>query len=93
MVIFRQIEKERVIKIESYTDSRDSRNYNLSLSSKRRKSTREYLHTRGIERNKIESAKGFGEDTLLNHCNNANRYKCIKEKYQLNSHSCFYIVK
>ena len=83
---------EMVIKIESHTDSRGSRNYNRYLSDRRAKSTRNYLYTRGIERARIQSAIGFGEDTLLNHCNDANRYKCTEEEHQLNRRSYFYIV-
>ena len=83
---------EMVIKIESHTDSRGSRNYNRSLSDRRAKSTRNYLYTRGIERIRIQSATGFGEDTLLNHCDDANRYKCTEEEHQLNRRSYFYIV-
>ena len=82
-----------VIKIESHTDSRGSRSYNRSLSDRRAKSTREYLYSRGIERYRIESAIGFGEDNLLNHCDDANRYKCTEEEHQLNRRSYFYILK
>ena len=83
---------EMVIKIESHTDSRGSKNYNRSLSDRRAKSTRNYLYTRGISKDRIQSAIGFGEDTLLNHCDDANRYKCTEEEHQLNRRSYFYIV-
>ena len=84
---------EMVIKIESHTDSRGSSSYNRSLSDRRAKSTRDYLYTRGIERYRIQSAIGYGEDQLLNHCNDANRYKCSEEEHQMNRRSYFYIVK
>ena len=83
---------EMVIKIESHTDSRGSRNYNRSLSDRRAKSTKAYLHTQGIEIHRIQSATGFGEDNLLNHCDDANRYKCTEEEHQQNRRSYFYIV-
>jgi len=84
---------EMIIKIESHTDSRGSKTYNRSLSDRRAKSTRDYLVTRGIKYNRIKSAIGFGEDQLLNHCDDANRNKCTEEEHQLNRRSYFYIVE
>ncbi|MEM9679621.1 MAG: OmpA family protein [Bacteroidota bacterium] len=80
-----------VIKIESHTDSRGSDRYNMKLSDRRAKSTRDYIISRGIESNRIESAKGYGETQLLNKCSNG--VKCSKEEHQLNRRSYFYIVK
>jgi len=84
---------EMVIKIESHTDSRATRAYNRVLSDNRAKSTRSYLISRGIASNRIESAIGYGEDRLLNHCDDANMKKCSEEEHQLNRRSYFYIVK
>lgn len=80
-----------VIKIESHTDSRGSDKYNMKLSDRRAKSTRDYLVSRGIEENRLESAIGYGESQLLNKCSNG--VKCSKEEHQLNRRSYFYIVK
>ena len=80
-----------VIKIESHTDSRGSDRYNMKLSDRRAKSTRDYLLSREIEPNRVESAIGYGETQLLNKC--ANGVKCSKEEHQLNRRSYFYIVK
>ncbi|MEO1033516.1 MAG: OmpA family protein [Bacteroidota bacterium] len=80
-----------VIKIESHTDSRGGDRYNMRLSDRRAKSTRDYIISRGIEANRIESAIGYGESQLLNKC--ANRVKCTEEEHQLNRRSYFYIVK
>lgn len=80
-----------VIKIESHTDSRGGERYNMRLSDRRAKSTREYLISRGIEANRIESAIGFGESQLLNKCSNG--VKCSDEQHQLNRRSYFYILK
>ncbi|MFL0139168.1 OmpA family protein [Tenacibaculum maritimum] len=82
-----------VIRIESHTDSRGSKGYNRRLSDKRAKSTRDYLISRGIEGSRIASAIGYGEDQLLNHCDDAHRNKCSEEEHQLNRRSYFYIVK
>jgi len=80
-----------VIKIESHTDSRGSDKYNMKLSDRRAKSTRDYLLSREIEASRIESAIGYGESQLLNKCSNG--VKCSKEEHQLNRRSYFYIVK
>lgn len=80
-----------VIKIESHTDSRGSDRYNLKLSDRRAKSTRDYLLSRGISADRIESAIGYGETQLLNKC--SNKVDCTEEEHQLNRRSYFYILK
>lgn len=81
---------EMIIKIESHTDSRGGDRYNMRLSDRRAKSTRDYIISRGIEAQRIESALGFGESQLLNKCSNG--IKCSEEEHQLNRRSYFYIV-
>ncbi|NNC46023.1 MAG: OmpA family protein, partial [Winogradskyella sp.] len=80
-----------VIKIEAHTDSRGSDRYNLKLSDRRAKATRDYIISRGIDSSRIESAIGYGETQLLNQC--ANRVKCSEEEHQVNRRSYFYILK
>lgn len=82
---------QMVIKIESHTDSRNSDAYNLSLSDRRAKSTRDYITSQGIEANRIESAEGFGESQLINNCTNG--VTCSESEHQLNRRSEFIIVK
>ena len=82
-----------IIKIESHTDSRGDKEYNRNLSDRRAKSTRDYIVSRGISANRIESAIGYGEDKLLNNCDDANATKCTKEQHQKNRRSYFYILK
>ncbi|WP_223033566.1 OmpA family protein [Hanstruepera marina] len=79
-----------VIKIESHTDSRGSDRYNMKLSDRRAKSTQEYLYSRGIATERIESAIGYGETQLVNECSNG--VKCSKEKHQENRRSKFIIL-
>ncbi|MEM9000956.1 MAG: OmpA family protein, partial [Bacteroidota bacterium] len=79
-----------VIKIESHTDALGSRQYNKFLSDKRAKSTKDYLISKGIDSDRIESAIGYGEEHLLNDCNDNNR--CGKEKHRQNRRSEFIIV-
>ncbi|MFY7670400.1 OmpA family protein [Tenacibaculum sp. MEBiC06402] len=83
---------EMVIRIESHTDSRGTRQYNRWLSDKRAKSTRDYIISRGIASERIQSAVGFGEDRLLNNCRNTSKTKCTEEEHQKNRRSYFYIV-
>ena len=82
-----------VIKIESHTDSRGGKTYNRKLSDRRAKSTRDFIISRGIQSYRIESAIGYGEDNLLNHCDDKNSRKCSEEEHQLNRRSYFYIVR
>uniref|UniRef100_UPI00263572C6 OmpA family protein n=1 Tax=uncultured Formosa sp. TaxID=255435 RepID=UPI00263572C6 len=79
------------IKIESHTDSRGPDNYNLTLSDKRAKSTRDYILSREIDPSRIESAIGYGETQLVNGC--ANGVKCTKEEHQDNRRSKFIILE
>ncbi|MGB1308618.1 MAG: OmpA family protein, partial [Oceanihabitans sp.] len=59
-----------IIKIESHTDSRGKDAYNEKLSDRRAKSTRDYIISKDIAYNRIESAIGFGEKQLVNECSN-----------------------
>lgn len=80
-----------VIKIEAHTDSRGRDNFNMRLSDKRAKSTRDYLFSRGISKDRIQSAIGYGESQLLNKCSNG--VKCTAAEHQKNRRSYFYIIK
>ncbi|WP_299184355.1 OmpA family protein [uncultured Aquimarina sp.] len=80
-----------VIKIESHTDSRSPDDYNLALSDRRAKSTREYIISQGINSSRIESAIGYGETQLINNC--GNETPCSEADHQLNRRSEFIITK
>lgn len=84
---------DMIIKIESHTDSRATKLYNRRLSDRRAKSTKKYILSRGIAPNRIISAIGYGEEQLLNDCDDANMFKCTEEEHQLNRRSYFIIVK
>lgn len=81
---------QMVIKIESHTDSRGSSVYNKYLSDRRAKSTRDYIISKGIAPERIQSAIGYGEEQLLNECNGSVR--CTEQKHYLNRRSEFIIV-
>ncbi len=79
-----------VIKIESHTDSRGKKAYNKYLSDRRAKSTREYIISKGIAPERIESAIGYGEERLLNECDGS--VACTEKQHFLNRRSEFIIV-
>ncbi len=79
-----------VIRIESHTDSRGKDDYNLDLSDKRAKATRDYIIEKGIDANRILSAIGYGETKPLNHCKNG--VKCSEEEFAINRRSNFIVV-
>ncbi|WP_054850895.1 OmpA family protein [Olleya sp. ITB9] len=79
-----------IIKVESHTDSRGRDKYNLKLSDRRAKSTRDYLFSRGIATERIQSAIGYGESQILNECKNG--VKCTDKKHEENRRSKFIIT-
>ena len=80
-----------IIKIEAHTDSRGRDAYNEKLSDRRAKSTRDYIISRGIATERLESAIGYGEKQLLNECSNG--VKCSEAEHQLNRRTEFIIIK
>lgn len=80
-----------VIKIESHTDSRGKDAYNMILSDRRAKATRDYIVSRNIAPERIQSAIGYGESKLINKCKNG--VKCTEEEHQENRRSKFLILK
>ncbi len=81
-----------IIKIESFTDCRGSRDYNRKLSDKRAKSTRDYIISQGIKKERIQSAIGYGEDKPRVDCGSKCR-KCTEKDHKRNRKSKFIIVK
>ncbi|HBI40684.1 MAG TPA: hypothetical protein DDY16_07040 [Tenacibaculum sp.] len=77
-----------IIRIESHTDSRGTTNYNKTLSQKRANSTRDYILSRGIAPERIESAIGYGESQLISDC----KSDCSEEQHEKNRRSYFYIT-
>jgi outer membrane protein OmpA-like peptidoglycan-associated protein len=77
------------IKIASGTDSRGPSPYNLGLSERRVKATRDYLLSLGIDTNRL-STEAYGEDSLLNECDD-NTY-CSEAKHRINRRSEFDLI-
>ena len=76
------------IKVNAHTDSRGNDVYNLWLSQKRAQSTVAYMISKGISADRLDG-EGFGEERLMNECENGVR--CSNEKHQLNRRSEFII--
>ncbi|WP_350286751.1 OmpA family protein [uncultured Croceitalea sp.] len=81
---------DMVIKIESHTDAIGPKAYNEQLSDRRAKATRDYLLSQGIDKSRIYSAIGYGEQYLKNDCGNGG--KCTRQKHQENRRSEFIVV-
>ncbi len=78
------------IEISSYTDSRSSDVFNLTLSQKRAKTAVDYLIFKGINKNRLK-ALGYGETRLLNNCKND--APCTEEEHAKNRRTEFKIVE
>ncbi len=82
-----------VIELGAHTDSRGGDAYNLKLSKERAHATVAYIVNQGEISSDRITGDGYGETRLLNHCDNAHRYKCTKAEHQVNRRSEFVIVK
>ncbi len=80
-----------IIKIESHTDSRGNDDYNMKLSDNRAKATYNYILSKGITPERIESVEGYGESQLRNKCSNG--VSCTEEEHLYNRRSDFIIVQ
>nr|WP_294788206.1 OmpA family protein [uncultured Flavobacterium sp.] len=95
-----QLELERVVRIMqkypklkidlgSHTDSRANDSYNLALSNRRAKSSKNWIVSQGINASRIK-AEGYGETELVNKCSNG--VICSETDHQLNRRTEFIIV-
>jgi len=83
------------IELTSHTDCRGSHLYNMALSEKRAKASKDYLVNKGISPNRI-IAKGYGETKLVNNCycgDNDKDSPCSEEEHQKNRRTEFIIIK
>ena len=81
---------DMIIRIETHSDSRGEKLYNLELSQKRAESIYQYLISKNISENRILSYKGYGESRPINNCKDGE--DCSEEEYQLNRRSSFVIM-
>ena len=75
--------------IRSYTDSRQTHQYNQALSDRRAKSTVNWLIKNGVTANRLTD-KGYGETALLNGCSDG--VDCTEAEHQMNRRSEFVIT-
>jgi outer membrane protein OmpA-like peptidoglycan-associated protein len=82
------------IELGSHTDCRSSIEYNLALSTRRAKSTSEYIKARITNKNRL-SGKGYGESKLINGCECEGKIKstCTEIEHQANRRTEFRIIK
>lgn len=78
------------LKIASHTDAIGPKAYNKYLSEKRAKSTKAYLIAQGIDKSRIISAIGYGEELLLNDCSDG--HPCAPAQHHLNRRSEFILI-
>jgi len=85
------MKKYPALKIEggSHTDSRGGQALNVKLSTRRAKSTVDYIITQGIDANRI-TAIGYGESQLTNKCKN--NVRCSEKEHQQNRRTEFVIL-
>lgn len=77
------------IALGSHTDSRAPDAYNMALSDRRAKSSRDWIVSKGIDGDRI-TGKGHGETQLVNKC--SNDVKCTEAEHQLNRRTEFVIL-
>ncbi len=77
------------VDVRSHTDSRQTSEYNITLSNRRAKSTMDWLVKNGIEQDRLTS-KGYGETQLVNHC--ADGVQCTDAEHQANRRSEFIVI-
>ncbi len=81
---------ELIIEGGSHTDSRGSSKYNDGLSSRRAKSTVDFIIRKGLIPSNRISSRGYGERELVNGC--ADGVRCSEEEHQFNRRTEFVIV-
>jgi outer membrane protein OmpA-like peptidoglycan-associated protein len=85
---FRKYPTKR-FKLEAHTDSRGAKDYNLALSYRRAKTVQDYLLSKGVSADRIDSVKGYGETKLMNDCNGIKQ--CTDAKHLENRRTDFVI--
>jgi outer membrane protein OmpA-like peptidoglycan-associated protein len=81
---------EMIIESGSHTDSRGIVGYNVWLSTRRAKSTVNYIIDKGIDSSRI-TGKGYGESQLINECSDG--VECTEAQHAKNRRTEFVIIK
>ncbi len=76
--------------IETYTNSKGGKSTNLRLSQNRADAIKTYLMDKGVAADNIVSAKGFGEENLVNKC--ADGVYCLDFLHKQNDRSLIVVT-
>lgn len=88
VVQFLKDNKDKMVELQSHTDSRGSDKYNLWLSQERAQSAVNYIISQGIDSLRI-IPKGYGETRLINRC--ADDVPCPEQEHRANRRTEIYI--
>ena len=80
------------VELSAHTDCRGTAEYNLILSQKRAESAVNYLIGHGIDPKRL-TAKGYGEQQLINDCDCSASSPCTEKEHQENRRTEFTIIK
>lgn len=85
---------EMIVNLRSYTDCRESKEYNQKLSDKRAKASVDYIKKKITKPSRI-SGKGYGKSKMVNECECDGEVvsDCPEIKHQMNRRTEFIIVK
>ena len=85
---------EMIVNLRSYTDCRETKEYNQKLSDKRAKASVDYIKKKITKPSRI-SGKGYGKSKMVNECECDGNIvsDCPDVKHQLNRRTEFIIVK
>ena len=78
-----------VIELSSHTDARGNKDYNQGLSQRRAESAKKWLVRKGIKNTRIK-AVGYGEQQILNKCQNG--VDCTEQEHRYNRRTEFKII-
>lgn len=81
---------ELKVVVASYCDSRESKAYNMALSSRRSQSAKDYLLDHDIDPARIFT-EHFGENNLVTDCPDG--VNCTEAEHQLNRRTEFFLIK
>ena len=87
ITLMKETYPDLVIAIGSHTDRRGSNAYNKKLAERRAKATYDYMVENGIEADRIQEYKGYGETEPAIECD-----RCSEKDHQLNRRSMFSVV-
>jgi len=89
VVLFLKANPQFNLVASSFCDSRASKEYNIELSERRSKNTKQYLVANGIDADRIV-VHAYGENNLVNNC--ADGLTCDEAYQQLNRRTEFFIT-